>query len=182
MIERVLEGLKRPVVRLGLLAVILLLASGFTWGIYQTQVASPQPIEFPHNTHVGLGIQCLYCHPSAWRGKSAGLPTQAKCWGCHQQIAKQTPELEKLADYVETGELIPWVPVAIMPDFVHFNHRPHIAGGINCETCHGDMTRVTVAENPDVMNMGWCLDCHREQSKENEEKRMRLFDCATCHY
>jgi hypothetical protein len=182
MIERIMDGLKRPIVRLGLLVVVLLLASGFSWGIYQTQVAPAQPIEFPHNVHIGLGIQCLYCHPGAWRVQNAGIPTQAKCWGCHQQIAKQTPELDKLKEFVENNEPIPWVPVAIMPDFVHFNHRPHIAGGINCETCHGDMTKVTVAENPDVMNMGWCLDCHREQSKEDEEKRMRLFDCVTCHY
>lgn len=182
MLERILEWLKRPIVRLGLLVVILLLASAFTWGIYQTQRAPSQPIEFAHNVHVGLGVQCLYCHPGAWRGESAGLPTQAKCWGCHQQIAKQTAELDKLSAYVESNEPIPWVPVAIMPDFVHFNHRPHIAGSINCEACHGDMTKVTVAENPEVMNMGWCLDCHRDQSENDEEKRKRLFDCVTCHY
>jgi hypothetical protein len=182
MVERMLDWLKRPIFRVGLLVVLVLLVSGFSWGVYQTQRAPEQPIEFPHNVHVGLGVQCLYCHSGAWSGASAGLPTQSKCWGCHQQIAKQTPELDKLFSFIENKDPIPWVPVAIMPDFVQFNHRPHIAGGLNCEICHGDMTQVTVAKNPQVMNMGWCLDCHREQSQGDRVKMQKLLDCLTCHY
>ena len=75
-----------------------------------------------------------------------------------------------------------WVPVAQVPDFVQFNHRPHIASGLNCETCHGDLTQMTIYENPQILNMGWCLNCHKEKSEGDPELRTKLTDCGTCHY
>ncbi|MEJ5240300.1 MAG: cytochrome c3 family protein [Anaerolineales bacterium] len=174
--------LKHPLARVGVIIFALIVMTLIAAGIRQNQAVPEQPIQFPHNLHVGLGIQCLYCHPGAARSPNAGLPTQNKCWGCHQQIAKQTPELAKLAQYVQNNQPIPWVPVAIMPDFVRFNHRPHIAAGLNCETCHGDMSKVTIAQNPQVMNMGWCLNCHREMTQNDPVKREKLLDCSTCHY
>jgi hypothetical protein len=80
--------------------------------------------------------------------------------------------------------------VFIQPDFVFFNHRPHIAAGVNCETCHGEISRMKVAQPRAGQNMGWCLDCHRSRAGEvslglplegREEKLARLTDCATCH-
>jgi hypothetical protein len=180
--QRIKELLKQPVAKVLIIITILSVLGGAGWGLYQTQQPPEQPIDFPHNRHVGLGVQCLYCHPGAWKGPSAGLPTQAKCWGCHQQIAKESPELDKLKNYVETGEQIPWVPVAIMPDFVQFMHRPHIAAGLNCETCHGEIGEMTVAVPQDRMNMGWCLECHIERSEDNEYLHTKLTDCTTCHY
>lgn len=182
MLAKVFSILNQPLGRVGVLIAALTLLGGAAWGINQTQKPPEQPIQFTHQLHVNLGVQCLYCHPGAIRGASAGLPTQTKCWGCHQQIARRTPELDKLAQYVQDDEPIPWVPVAIMPDFVRFYHRPHVAAGVNCETCHGDMTQVTIAENPQVMNMGWCLDCHRQRAAEDQEKLIKLTDCSTCHY
>jgi hypothetical protein len=182
MIQKVLKWLMEPLGRVALLILLLTVFSAAAWGILQTQKAPEQPIRFPHNLHVGFGIQCLYCHPGATRAASPGLPTQTKCWGCHQQIARRSPELEKLITYVQNNEPIPWVPVAIMPDFVHFTHRPHVAAGLNCETCHGDMTKVTVAVNPQVMNMGWCLKCHRTRFADDPERLTKLTDCGTCHY
>lgn len=189
MVKRIFSWVMDPLGRIGILIGFLALLSVASYGIYQTQTVPPQPIQFPHNLHVGLGVQCLYCHPGSLKGATSGLPTETKCWGCHEQLAKYAdpasvwpPELQKLKDYVESGQKIPWVPVAQVPDFVHFNHRPHIAAGLNCENCHGDMSRVTVAENPQTMNMGWCLKCHRERSAEDPEKRVKLTDCSTCHY
>lgn len=187
MIRNLIEWLMSPMGRIAVLITALSLFSLAAFGIYQTQTPPEQPIHFPHNLHVRLGVQCLYCHPGALRGPSPGLPTQTKCWGCHQQIEKtfdpNFPELsEKLVGYVERNESIPWVPVAQVPDFVHFTHRPHIAAGLNCETCHGDMTQVEIAENPQVMNMGWCLNCHTQRTENDPEKRTKLTDCGTCHY
>ena len=187
MIRNFLDWVMGPMGRIAVLITALSLFSLAAFGIYQTQTPPEQPIHFPHNLHVGLGIQCLYCHPGALRGPSPGLPTQTKCWGCHQQIAKtfdpNFPELsEKLVGYVERNEPIPWVPVAQVPDFVHFTHRPHIAAGLNCETCHGDMRQMEIAENPQVLNMGWCLNCHKTRAANDPEKRTKLTDCGTCHY
>lgn len=170
---------QRPVFRIGIAVAFLIILGGAAGGIYFTQLPPEQPIQFPHNVHVGLGAQCLYCHPGAVSGPVAGLPSQSKCWGCHQQIKKQSPELEKLAGFVSRREPIPWVPVAIQPDFVHFNHAPHIAAGLNCESCHGNLAAMTVAEPQKGQNMGWCLSCHQKMAPE---KFTRLSDCSICHY
>jgi hypothetical protein len=172
--------LRRPLVQIGLWIIVALLLIAATWGIHQTQVPPPQPIQFPHNRHVSLGVPCLYCHPGALRGPSPGTPTETKCYGCHQQIDKRTPEIEKLLAYVQNNQPIQWVPVAILPDFVYYAHRPHIAAGLNCENCHGEISQMTVAE-PQVMNMGWCLDCHRTRYQNDPVMLARLTDCVTCH-
>jgi len=184
MIRKIFEWVISPMGRIAVLITALSLFSLAAYGLYQTQQPPEQPIEFTHKLHVGLGVQCLYCHPGALRGPSPGLPTQNKCWGCHQQITK-TFESEKLAvlvEHIQNNEPIKWVPVAQVPDFVHFTHRPHIAAGLNCEKCHGDMSKVEIAENPQVMNMGWCLNCHKEWAGDDEEKLIKLTDCGTCHY
>jgi hypothetical protein len=184
MVARFFNWLKQPLGLISLGIAFLALFSLAAYGLYQTQQPPAQPIQFPHRTHVGFGIQCLYCHPGAVKGPSPGLPSTAKCWGCHQQIAKTqtSPLLQPLVQAVQNNQPIEWVPVAIVPDFVQFNHRPHIAAGLNCETCHGDMTKVTIAENPQIMNMGWCLNCHKERAGEDQELLIKLTDCGTCHY
>jgi hypothetical protein len=153
---------------------------GAVWGIWLTQRPPVQPIQFPHVMHVTLGVQCLYCHPGALRGPSPGLPTEQKCWGCHQQITVRNSEVNKLIDYVKANKPIQWVPVAIVPDFVYFSHRPHIAGGLNCEDCHGEISQMTVAV-PQKMNMGWCLACHRSRFANDPVRLTKLTDCENCH-
>jgi hypothetical protein len=199
MINKTFEWLMSPMGRVGMLIAVLSVFSIAVYGIYTTQQSPEQPIEFRHDVHVKLGVQCLYCHPGALRGPSPGLPTQNKCWGCHQQIAKTftSDRLEVLVEYIERDEPIAWVPVAQVPDFVHFTHRPHVAAGLNCETCHGDMSTMEIAENQQVLNMGWCLQCHKSRTEDNvennpendqhvsellHEKRTKLMDCGTCHY
>lgn len=184
MVKNIFGWLISPMGRIAVLIGALTLFTAAAFGIYTTQQSPEQPIQFRHDVHVNLGVQCLYCHPGAARGASSGLPTQNKCWGCHQQIAKTltSERLAVLVEYVENNKPIEWVPVAQVPDFVHFNHRPHIAAGLNCENCHGDMSQVEIAENPQVMNMGWCIDCHKQRAGDDEEKFIKLTDCGTCHY
>jgi hypothetical protein len=181
LLEKIIGLVKKPAFLVALSVFMLLLLSGFSYGIWKTQQPPPQPIEFNHSLHVGFGVQCLYCHPGAWRQASAGLPTIAKCWGCHQQIPIKNVDQQKLADAVASDTPIEWVPVFIMPDFVYFNHRPHIEAGLNCENCHGELSRMTVAEPQKGENMGWCLNCHRQRAAGDEEKLIKLTDCATCH-
>jgi hypothetical protein len=171
---------QRPGVRVAMGLVLMVLLGGAVGGVYLTQSVPEQPIAFPHSWHVSvLNIPCTYCHAGVEWGPTAGLPSTEKCWGCHQQVQKASPELEKLKLFVESGEPIPWVPVAIQPDFVQFDHQPHIQAGVACQSCHGDLSRMTVAEPQRFQNMGWCLDCHKKQAPENFT---RLSDCATCHY
>ncbi|GAB4419343.1 MAG: cytochrome c3 family protein [Anaerolineales bacterium] len=184
MIKNILNWLASPLGRVGLLILALVVISGLAWGVSLTQAAPEQPIPFPHNRHVGLGVQCLYCHPGSIKGPVSGLPTQTKCWGCHQQlnITATSEKLKPLVAAVESGEPLQWVPVAMVPDFVQYNHRPHIAAGLNCEDCHGNVSQMEVYENPQVLNMGWCLNCHVETAGGDQEMLIRLTDCGTCHY
>ncbi len=160
--------------------VLLMLLGGAVGGIYYTQIPPEQPIPFPHNFHIGVGAQCSYCHTGTSTGPDAGLPTTDKCWGCHQQIEPRNDNLKLVASYGSEGKQIPWVPVAIQPDFVVFSHQPHINAELTCETCHGDLSQMTVAEPQKGQNMGWCLDCHQKMS--TPEEFVLLSDCATCHY
>lgn len=179
--EKIRAIVKRPIFLITGSVLAILLLTAFGYGVWSTQQPPAQPIEFNHQLHLGFGVQCLYCHPGAWRQASAGLPTQTKCWGCHQQIPVKNEEQQILADYVAADEPIPWVPVFIQPDFVFFNHRPHIAAAVNCETCHGELSYMKVAQPQGSQNMGWCLDCHREKAADDPEKLTRLIDCSTCH-
>ena len=179
-VESIFGYLKKPFVQIGLGIVGLIVLGGFVFAIRQTQVPPPQPLQFPHDQHVSLNIPCLYCHSGALRGDTAGLPSVALCNGCHQQTKKTNSETDKLANYVKNSESIAWVPVAILPDFVFFSHHPHVAAGINCENCHGEVGRMTVA-TPQKMNMGWCLNCHIASSRNNPALLTKLTDCVTCH-
>lgn len=185
MIRKVFTWLVSPLGRVALVIAAVAVLSVAVWGINFVQQPPAQPIQFPHQRHIANQIQCLYCHPGAARGPSPGLPTPNKCWGCHQQLAitKTSALLPPLVAAIQNGTPLNWVPVAQVPDFVQYNHRPHIAAGLNCENCHGDVGSLTLPyENPQVMNMGWCIACHREKSAGNPELEKKLLDCGTCHY
>ncbi len=173
--------IRKPIFLLGVGVFLALIVAGAIYGIWRTQQSPPQPIQFPHYLHLGFGVQCLYCHPGAWKSISSGLPTETKCWGCHQQITLRNTELDKLVAYVQNQEPIKWVPVFILPDFVYFNHRPHIAAGVQCEMCHGEVSRMTIVQTPKGLNMGFCLHCHRTRFANDETMLTVLTDCGTCH-
>jgi hypothetical protein len=60
---------------------------------------------------------------------------------------------------------IEWVRVHRLPDFVYFDHRPHVMHGVACETCHGPVQSMDRVAQIETLNMGWCLQCHRSNSE-----------------
>lgn len=137
-----------------------------------------QPIVYDHQVHIQAGVQCLFCHTGATRSPVAGIPSLQKCMGCHNVIATDRPAIQELTGYWERNQPIPWVRVNVQPDFVFFNHQLHLGAALSCETCHGAVSKMRVAEPEEKMDMGWCLNCHLKQPKE---KTARLTDCLTCH-
>jgi hypothetical protein len=135
-----------------------------------------QPIAFPHNSHSKLGLGCIDCHGGADTRAIAGIPSVSKCMLCHQKLMRDRPEVKKVIDYSAKGIEIPWERVYSFERSAHvkFRHAPHYAAGIACATCHGDMTKVTVATRTVNHNMGTCLVCHRQKHASQ--------DCAACHY
>lgn len=135
-----------------------------------------QPITFSHRIHAGdNSIPCLYCHIYAERSTAAGVPSVQRCIGCHNIIKKDAPEILKLTDYWERKEPIPWIKVHNLPDFVYFSHKRHIRGGVQCNSCHGEVSRMDVVTRVSSLKMGWCIDCHMLNDVKNGR------DCWTCH-
>ena len=167
-------GLGGAVLLAGLVLGIVLLTNVYA--------SPPQPLPYDHNAHIEAGTTCLYCHAGAARGESAGIPSLAKCMGCHASIEATSPESQKMIEPLiakwEAGEAVQWIKINDQPDFVQFLHRPHVANGVACESCHGNVSEMGYAR-PYNLNMGFCLDCHRKQAPEDVT---RLLDCATCHY
>ena len=149
----------------------------FLWliGLCAAGAWAEQPIPFPHNRHVALGLACLDCHSTADTRAAAGMPSLRKCMLCHEKLATDKPGVKQVIDYAKKKREIPWKRVySFLPEaLVRFRHAPHHRAKIDCTTCHGDMTKVTVAESVVSHTMGSCLSCHR-QKKASE-------DCATCH-
>jgi hypothetical protein len=162
--------------------------------------APRQPVFFSHVIHAGsFGIACEYCHADARRSEYAGLPSVDRCLGCHKIIgAQDNPEIQKIHQYAQRQEAIPWVRVFKVPEFTYFPHKAHIRGGVACQTCHGPVERmrhvgaetgprltndlkrlIGLRSPPPALSMGWCIDCHRESNAKGAKAPL---DCVTCHH
>lgn len=145
-------------------------------GFCAATALSEQPIPFAHNKHMALGLACLDCHATADQRAAASLPSVRKCMLCHEKLATNKPNVQKVRDYAARGVEIPWERVySFSPTaLVKFRHAPHYRANISCTMCHGDVASGTVAVEAVKHTMGSCLSCHR-QYKATE-------DCAACHY
>ncbi|KGM35756.1 cytochrome c3 family protein [Inquilinus limosus] len=142
-----------------------LLIGGTMTSSYATLVGWPQsqPVPFSHEHHVGgLGIDCRYCHTTVETSPHAGLPPTHVCMTCHSQIWTDAPMLAPVRESLASGQPIPWVRVARVPDYVFFNHSIHIARGVPCAECHGRVDRMPLTYRAEPFRMSWCLDCHRD--------------------
>jgi hypothetical protein len=136
-----------------------------------------QPIAYQHKPHIEKAkLQCNFCHAAVDKGPVASIPGVKDCMVCHQAIATDKPEIQKVAAYEQRGEEIPWQRVYGWNDEAHvrFNHAPHIRAEVQCSTCHGDVPQMTVARRVVDHTMGFCVSCHQERKVSN--------DCLTCHY
>lgn len=133
-----------------------------------------QPIQFPHKIHVAM-MQCAQCHVGVDQGPDAAIPSITVCSQCHPAIDPDNTEIKKIAAYQAKGQDIPWERVYGFQPSAHvkFNHAPHIRAGVDCATCHGDMTKQTVATRAVNHTMGFCIDCHQQKKAP--------IDCITCH-
>jgi mono/diheme cytochrome c family protein len=131
-----------------------------TIGIHQGYQPN-QPIEFSHKIHAGDNqIDCQYCHSSAAKSKTAGIPSANVCMNCHKFIQEGpitgTTEIQKIYDaldydpatqtYGPDQKPIVWTKVHNLPDLAYFNHSQHVTvGKVDCQTCHGGIQEMGVA-------------------------------------
>ena len=144
--------------------------------VTETKIALEQPVPFSHKHHVkGLGIDCRYCHTSVEESAFAGIPPTKTCMTCHSQLFTDAPMLEPVRESWKTDEPVLWRRVHDLPDFAYFNHEIHVAKGIGCSSCHGQVDEMPLVWRENTLTMGWCLECHREPEKHIRPKD-RIFD------
>jgi hypothetical protein len=156
------------VIKLVLLALVLAAGAAVAlvrWRMNPAYVVNepvPQPIPFSHKHHVGdIGIDCRYCHTSVEQSGFAGLPSTKLCLTCHSQLYEDAPVLKALHDSAATGVPIHWVRVHDLPGFAYFEHDIHIAKGVACIECHGQVDQMPLMWRTASLRMQWCLRCHR---------------------
>jgi hypothetical protein len=168
---------------IGVAAVLALTAFAalfFARGRVGRNFAPDQPIAFSHELHAGTNkIPCMYCHTSADRSVDAGIPSVQTCAGCHipggvPMVRADRPGVKQLVAYWQNKQAIPWVRIHDLPDHVHFPHMRHVKAGVTCQECHGAVETMAKVEQVAPMQMGWCLECHKQ-------KKARI-DCSVCHY
>jgi cytochrome c peroxidase len=79
--------------------------------------------------------------------------------------------LEPVRESYRSDKSIHWVRVHRLADYVYFNHSIHVAKGVGCSTCHGTVNQMPLIFQASPLNMGWCIDCHR-----NPEAVLRPLD------
>lgn len=148
--------------------------------------APEQPIKFSHKLHAGeMEIDCQYCHTSAAKTRHATVPPASTCMNCHTYAKKDSPEIQKLTEYYEKGEPIPWERIHKVPEYAYFNHSVHVNADIECQSCHGPVENMEVMKQVHSFTMGACLDCHRNPNERMPESKIEFAqgpeNCNTCH-
>ncbi len=122
-----------------------------------------QPISFSHKLHAGtMKVPCLYCHVGASKSRIAGVPSVETCMNCHRVTKTGSPAIIQLTRIYDSGRPLLWKRIHNLPDYVYFDHRPHVHAGIACQTCHGEVQTMDVVYQHMSMRMGNCLGCHRD--------------------
>jgi len=167
-------------VRLALAGLALLAAVAVSFVLLalppETRAQGPkQPIAFSHKQHAGdFKIDCQYCHSDARRSSYAGIPSVKRCMGCHQIVAANKPEVQKLQGYWKESRPVQWERIHKVAGFVYFPHKRHVQVGLACQTCHGEVQAMTEVAQVAPLTMGWCVSCHAE--------RRAPLDCVVCHH
>jgi hypothetical protein len=148
-----------------------------------------QPIPFDHRVHAhALQIDCRFCHASATRAATAGVPPTIACVGCHNAALIQSKTFAPVRASLTSSKPIAWRRVNALPDFVFFDHSIHVAKGVDCATCHGHVESMARVEQATPMTMAWCVSCHRDPASHGAAAvsvapatLRRLTNCSTCH-
>ncbi len=106
-----------------------------------------------------------------------------------------SPELSKLYAALGLGDdlepdpsaeptPVRWARVYRVPDFVAFDHRPHVAAGVQCQKCHGPVETMERVRQVEDLSMGWCVSCHRDPHGRagRAADPSASTDCVACHY
>lgn len=125
-----------------------------------------QPVPYSHKLHAGdLGLDCRYCHTQVEAAAHANVPSIQTCMNCHSIIGTDNEKLLPVRESWASGKPVQWIRVHKLPDYVYFNHSAHLRVGVGCIECHGNVADMEKVMQVQPLNMGWCLNCHRNPDK-----------------
>ena len=117
---------------------------------------------------------CMNCHQEV-RASFELVQQEAQDAEAEDRTAERivSSELQKLYDTLALDDQlrpledkapmpVPWVRVHTLPDFVRFDHRPHVLSGVSCQSCHGPVETMERVRQEASLSMGWCVNCHRD--------------------
>ncbi len=182
----------------GLSLVLVVLVLGGVAMVFPTAsnqgYAPEQPIPFSHKIHADTNkIDCKYCHTGTEVSRHATIPSMNVCMNCHSVVKTDSPYIKQVRAAWDAGKAIEWVRVHELPDFVYFPHKRHVAKGVSCEACHGNVAQMDRVEQFAPLTMGWCMDCHRGVTTpknvlanvypgvKNPHGPVAPVNCNTCH-
>jgi hypothetical protein len=139
---------------------------------------------------------CMNCHISVTASSEAVARERREAQQQNRASNDVTSaELKKLYDALALDDTfipiegkapkpIAWRKVHLLPDFVYFNHSAHITAGVRCQHCHGPVESMERVRQFSTLEMGWCVNCHREATRTGIAGKQvhASIDCVTCHY
>jgi len=168
-----------------------------------------QPIDFNHALHLeAVSDGCESCHLFRDDGTYAGVPSNAQCVDCHQEVQGDSPDEKKFVEeYVAKEREVPWHIYSKQPDCVFFSHAAHVKKAkMECATCHGpigessslkvyeenrltgysrDIWGKNIAgikrETWDKMKMDDCAECHETEAGKRSSVQTDKEACFVCH-
>lgn len=154
--------------------IALLSSPGWGLGCFEARGANQdQPVRFSHRTHVDNGADCAFCHGQSAKQHAAGTPFVEDCMTCHKTMDSGGADVQKLFEFAESNQPIPWVRQQRLPSYVFFTHKWHIRAGLECQQCHGEIGEFDGMAPYREFQMAECMDCHTQERASN--------DCMTCH-
>ena len=156
--------------------------------------APEQPIPFSHKRHATDNkIDCKYCHQTGETSRHASIPPVKTCMNCHNLIKTDSPLIQKVKKAYDEGKPIEWVRIHKLPDYVYFPHKRHLAKGLVCQDCHGNVQDMVRVSQKGALTMGWCMECHQGKTTpshvkaivyphvKNPQGPVASVTCNTCH-
>jgi len=127
-------------------------------------------INFSHSFHADLA-ECADCHSRVPESTSLNdrlLPDHSNCGNCHEV------DNEDQCSTCHKNEV--YEPLIQTKSKLIFNHKDHLAKGLECESCHKDFKTVGYSDEAaqKIPPMETCASCH---SPENTGPSF----CESCH-
>jgi hypothetical protein len=89
-------------------------------------------------------------------------------------VPQYSGQIQQLRAAWTDQQVIDWVRIHHVPDHTRFPHSAHVAAGVACETCHGEVGRMSQVSQVRSLKMGDCVACHQDNRA--------TVQCGACHH